>query len=1022
MIEKSATMNALCVLQFFLLLLLLLIRCNSVFGEVEIKCTERERRLLLKIKDEFIDDYGHLSSWGNEDNKRECCKWRGIRCDKQTGHVNLLNLHVTDCSNINYMPLRGKISSSLIQLNYLKVLDLKCNDFSDQLDISDFIGSLKGNLSYLDLSFSHFGGRFPSQVVNLSTLQYLDLSYNNFLNVRDIESFSRLSSLEHLDLSGNNLTASNDSFYVVNKLPSLKTLILSSCGLEDVHLPSSLSYLNNSSSSFSSSLENLDLSANDFSASLIYKWLFKIGKNLMVLNLSANPLQGSIPDEFGDVMFSLEHLKLEFSELRDGIPKSVGNLCELRTLRMDYNNLSGKFEEFIGNLSGCSQNSLEVLSLLGNQLSGTFSDNITRFSSLKELYVARNQLNGTFFETSSAPISILNILDLSKNLLEGSLPNLSSSFPSLTELYLVGNQFTGNPANSFSHLFNLEKLAIGNNSFEGTPTEASLSKLSGLKQLYLSSNSQLYLRISSDWIPPFQLDWLHLESCNLGPKFPNWIKTQRNFSFFDISNNEISGTIPTWLWDLSPKVTFLDLSHNQFSGKLPDLLTLLYGCRKIDFGFNNLEGPLPLLPSNLTYLNLSKNRFSGSLQNICKMVALMFLDLSDNMLSGEIPSCQMQYHGLSILNLANNNLSGKIPSSIGTLSKLELLDLRNNSLSGELPSSLKRCKLLELIDFGDNKFSGEIPSWIGESLCHLSFLILRSNEFYGEIPIQMCQLSKIKILDLSINNISGIIPECINNFSMMHQKGNLTTAHSISYFSFSHPAGSDFGNLYYDARVLVFKEGRRYEYGRSRELLRIIDLSENKLTGDIPSQLTNLSALVALNLSRNSLNGNIPPKIGLLKELLSLDLSRNHLSGDIPSSMADLTFLNCLDLSYNKFSGKIPSSTQLQSFNASQFIGNPLLCGLPLLQKCPGDKSSDPSQPTKNASADTVQEDEDEFEKWFYTGMGIGFAVGFWVICGSLILKRSWRHAYFLLMINIKDWVYVMIAVHWARLQRRFRS
>ncbi|KAJ7970127.1 putative Leucine-rich receptor-like kinase family protein [Quillaja saponaria] len=947
MIEKSATMNALCVLQFLLLLLLPLIRCNSVFGEVEIKCTERERRLLLKIKDEFIDDYGHLSSWGNEDNKRECCKWRGIRCDKQTGHVNMLNLHVTDCSKINYAPLRGKISHSLIQLNHLKVLDLKCNDFSDQLDISDFIGSLKGNLSYLDLSFSHFGGRFPSQVVNLSTLQYLDLSYNNFLSVRDIESFSRLSSLEHLDLSGNNLTASNDSFYVVNKLPSLKTLILSSCGLEDVHLPSSLSYFNNSSSSFSSSLENLDLSANDFSASLIYKWLFKIGKNLMVLNLSANPLQGSIPDEFGDVMFSLEHLKLEFSELRDGIPKSVGNLCELRTLRMDYNNLSGKFEEFIGNLSGCSQNSLEVLSLLGNQLSGTFYDNITRFSSLKELYVARNQLNGTFFETSSAPISILNILDLSKNSLEGSLPNLSSSFPSLTELYLVGNQFTGNPANSFSHLFNLEILAIGNNSFEGTLTEASLSKLAGLKQLYLSSNSQLYLRISSDWIPPFQLDWLHLESCNLGPKFPNWIKTQRNFSFFDISNNEISGTIPTWLWDLSPK-----------------------------------------------------------------------------MLSGEIPSCQMQYHGLSILNLANHNLSGKIPSSIGTLSKLELLDLRNNSLSGELPSSLERCKLLELIDFGDNKFSGEIPSWIGESLSHLSFLILRSNEFYGEIPIQKCQLSKIKILDLSINNISGIIPECFNNFSMMRQKGNLTTAHSISYFSFSLPAGSDFGNLYYDARVLVLKEGRRYEYGRSRELLRIIDLSENKLTGDIPSQLTNLSALVALNLSRNSLRGNIPPKIGLLKELLSLDLSKNYLSGDIPSSMADLTFLNFLDLSYNKFSGKIPSSTQLQSFNASQFIGNPLLCGLPLLQKCPGDKSSYPSQPTKNASAATVQEyeDEDEFEKWFYTGMGIGFAVGFWVICGSLILKRSWRHAYFLLMINIKDWVYVMVAVHWARLQRRFRS
>ncbi|KAJ7970131.1 Leucine-rich repeat receptor protein kinase [Quillaja saponaria] len=1016
-------MNALWVLQLFLLLTFLLIRCNSVLGEVQIKCIERERRVLLKIKDELTDDYGHLSSWGNEDDKRECCKWRGIRCAKQSGHVNLINLQVTNCSDINYAPLRGKINHSLIQLKHLKVLDLKCNDFSDQLDISEFIGFLTASLSYLDLSLSHFGGSFPSQIGNLSTLKYLDLSCNNFLNVGDIESFSRLSSLEHLDLSGNNLSAATDSLYVVNKLPSLKTLILSSCGLEDVHLLSSLSYFNSSSSSFSSSLENLNLHANHFSASVIYKWLFKIGKNLMHLNLSANPLQGSIPDEFGDVMFSLEHLDLDFSELRDGIPKSMGNLCELHTLRMDYNNLSGKFEDFIANMSGCTQTSLQVLSLVGNQLSGTFSDNINIFSSLKELYVAHNCLNGTLFKTSSAPISILNILDLSKNSLEGSLPNLSLSFPSLTKLYLVGNQFTGNPTNSFSHLFNLEALIIGNNSFKGTLTEACLSKLSRLKQLYLSSNShQLYLRISSYWIPPFQLDWLHLESCNLGPKFPNWFKTQRNFSFFDISNNEISDTIPTWFWNLSPKVTFLDLSHNQFSGKLPDLSTLLAGCRKIDVGFNNLEGLLPLLPSNLTYLNLSKNRFSGSLQNICKIVALKFLDLSDNMLSGEIPNCQMKCQGLSILNLANNNLSGKIPSSIGTLSKLELLDLRDNSLSGELPSSLERCKLLELIDLGNNKFSGEIPYWIGESLSHLNFLILRSNEFYGEIPLQMCQLSKIKILDLSINNISGIIPECFINFSSMHQKGNLTTAHRISYFSFSHPSGSSFGNLYYDGQVLVLTEGRKYEYGRSRELLRIIDLSGNKLTGNIPSQLTNLSALVALNLSRNSLNGTIPPKIGMLKELLSLDLSRNHLSGNIPSSMADFTFLNRLDLSYNYFSGKIPSSTQLQSFNASQFIGNTLLCGLPLPQKCPGDKSLDQSQPTNNGGAGTVQEDEDEFEKWFYIGMGIGFAVGFWVICSALVLKRSWRHAYFLLMINIKDRVYVTIALQAERLRRRFQS
>ncbi|KAJ7950777.1 Leucine-rich receptor-like kinase family protein [Quillaja saponaria] len=370
-------------------------------------------------------------------------------------------------------------------------------------------------------------------------------------------------------------------------------------------------------------------------------------------------------------------------------------------------------------------------------------------------------------------------------------------------------------------------------------------------------------------------------------------------------------------------------------------------------------------------------------------------------------------HGTNIVDIA-----GEIPSPVGNLSNLQVLDLRNNNLSGELPSSLQNCKGLELLDLGDNKLFGEIPSWIGEML-HLKFLILRSNEFYGRIPLQICQLTYIQILDISINNISGIIPECFSNFSMMALHTNL------SDFIYSHYIPIDIfrARPWYFGQVTVFIEGREQGYGRSsRELLRIIDLSSNKLTGNIPSQFTNFSALGALNLSQNCLNGTIPLKIGMLKELCLLDLSKNYLSGNIPSSMADLTFLNHLDLSYNNFSGKIPSSTQLQSFNASKFIGNPLLCGLPLQQKCPGDKSFDQSQPTNNSGAGTVQEDEDEFEKWFYTGMGIGFAVGFWAIFGSLILKRSWRHAYFLLMLNIKDWIYVMIVVHWVRLRRRFQS
>ncbi|KAF2286393.1 hypothetical protein GH714_016675 [Hevea brasiliensis] len=55
-----------------------------------------------------------------------------------------------------------------------------------------------------------------------------------------------------------------------------------------------------------------------------------------------------------------------------------------------------------------------------------------------------------------------------------------------------------------------------------------------------------------------------------------------------------------------------------------------------------------------------------------------------------------------------------------------------------------------------------------------------------------------------------------------------------------------------------------------------------------------------------------------------------------------------------------------------------------------------------------MQNDEDEAHKkendkeedgteriLFYSGMAVGFVVGFWGVCGSLMLKKSWRYAYF---------------------------
>ncbi|XP_023877876.2 receptor-like protein EIX2 [Quercus suber] len=216
---------------------------------------------------------------------------------------------------------------------------------------------------------------------------------------------------------------------------------------------------------------------------------------------------------------------------------------------------------------------------------------------------------------------------------------------------------------------------------------------------------------------------------------------------------------------------------------------------------------------------------------------------------------------------------------------------------------------------------------------------------------------------------------------------------------------------YVDSAMVALK-GREYKFGKNLGLLKIINLSSNKLTGKLPTEITSLLELVVLNVSKNNLIGKIPQTIGQLKQLESFDMSRNRFLGEIPSSMSELQFLSRLDLSFNNLSGKIPSGTQLQGFDATCFTGNRALYGPPLTQKCPGEETPNQSLSTDNGSTEDDEDNRDEFKKWFYVGAGIGFAVGFWGICSSLILKRSWRHAYFLLLDNMKDWLYVAMAVN----------
>ncbi|PRQ44363.1 putative polygalacturonase [Rosa chinensis] len=896
-------------------------------------------------------------------------------------------------------------------------------------DLPNSIGNLK-MLSRIDISNSKFTGSVPKSIENLTELADLDMSGNRFNSPISSIHWETLVNLELLDLSNNQLYGTIPSSVV--SLPKLETLTLSQNQLSgqvpefsntSSHLLESLYLENNNlegqipTSIFNlQGLEDLYLSSNNFSS-----FPFcgpQVPRKLSLVDLSHNSLLFDC-NGTNSSSLQIETLVLASNKLR-AFPDFLRNQSTLGYLDLSNNQIQGEIPNWILSLKSLNSLNLSVNSLM--TLEAPLPNSTSTLSSLD---LHSNKLQG---EIPNWILSLksLNSLDLSSNslvTLEAPLPNSTST---LSSLDLHSNMLQGEIPNWILSLQTLNSLDLSSNSLVSLedPLPNSTSTLSSLD---LHSNKLLGIHSSYSFL---QLGHLGLASNKL-TTFPDFLRNQSYLTYLDLSDNQIQGQIPNWIWSF--ELQDLNLSCNSLESLEAPLLNSTYVLSTVDLHSNQLQGYFPLFLSS-SYLDFSRNNFSSSIpidfgdfiftgsylslssnnfqegipESICN-ARVKVLDLSNNSLSGNIPQCLTQSLSHLVIDLRRNNLSGTIPDNFLKGCELQTLDLSNNQIQGRVPKSLVNCSRLEVLNIGNNNIIDTFPCFL-MSLSTLRVLVLRSNKFYGSIgcPQTNDTWPVLQIIDLAHNNFNGDMPgrlsltwqamvsnedDSLTNLGFSYQPGRsnrYNNTYNRDYYSYNGETGAD---VYYRDAITTIIKGLELYVVKILTIFTLIDYSSNKFNGSIPEEIGELKSLHVLNLSGNAFTGKIPSSFGKMRQLESLDLSKNHLSGQIPPQFANLTFLAFLDLSNNELVGKIPSSTQISTFPNASFEGNKGLWGPPLTMD-----AILPSPITDGSSNNPNFGDEID---WDVICFEIGFTCGFGIAIGSLLFCKRWRKWYYRAMRSI---------------------
>ncbi|KAE8780341.1 putative LRR receptor-like serine/threonine-protein kinase [Hordeum vulgare] len=634
-----------------------------------------DKEVLVELKRFLVSNNkvnrGGYDGWQESDPSP--CGWKGVTCDGG-GRVSSLNLTRSTIS--------GPVFGGFSRLPALTSLDLSDNSITGALPAAD-LNQCRG-LLHLNLSHNLITG--PLVLSGLTRLRVLDVSGNRLDGAVAVNFPAICADLTLLDLSTNNLTGS-------------VTGLLDGCArLDKVDL---------SSNNFTGELwpgiarfREFSAAENNLTGSVPWS-TFPDGCRLQSLDLSANQLVGGFPDSIANCT-NLTYMSLWGNNFTGKIPAGIGKLAVLETLILGKN----KFDRQIPpDLTNCGR--LQFLDISSNMFGGDVQQIFGNFTSLKYLVLHHNEYTGGIVASGVLRLPLLARLDLSFNQFTGQLPPQVADMKSLKYLMLAENNFSGTIPPEYGRLAELQALDLSNNTLSGV-IPATIGNLTSLLWLMLAGN-QL-----SGQIPP------EIGNCT-------------SLLWLNLADNLLTGRIP-------PEMAEIGRNPGPTFAKNRNDTSVLAGSGECQAMKRWIPASYP--PFSFVYSVMTRES--------CRTIW-------DRMLKGYgiVPICTNSSSPVrsntvsGYVQLSGNLLSGQIPSEIGAMRNLSLLHLDGNRLTGQLPAEIGRLPLV-MLNVSRNNLSGPIPSEIGDILC-IERMDLSFNNLSGELPASLFKLTELSMFNVSYN-------------------------------------------------------------------------------------------------------------------------------------------------------------------------------------------------------------------------------------------------------------------------------